>query len=202
MNTNDMPALDRKLHDDILSITADLKQDYVRKEVDEEVFVKTFLPMFLEAPDRDPRITMATWLNLAAGPFNEVNVVDVNSREVLFVVPPVHDRDYIHALDGTGPDANMPTLSHVMLHAEKLGKRGANVMNNYIDYELKAREFMFGQKRIKPEHARMWVDILTRYKKPIPESLTAAAKGVAAPGTPTSQGNNDNGPAAVDYEML
>jgi hypothetical protein len=195
MDTKDMPALDRKMFDDINSITAELEQGKLVQSISEEVFVKTFLPMFAEDADRDPRINVSTWLNLAHGPFNEVNVVD-NQRgdEVLFTVPPLHDRNYIKPLDGNGPEANMSSLTHVMMHAEKLGKRGMNVMNNYIDSELSARAFMFGDKKINPDFAKRWLDIFTRYGRKLPEHFSQASAAVKA--------SEQGGAAAVDYDIL
>lgn len=171
----EVSVAEQRLADEIKELGPLLSNPTLNRAVlSEENFVKVFLPMFAGLPTAHPDITPNTWLNVARGPFNEVTVVDAKGVK-LFDVPPYFAQDHSKPLDGTGPDAHMPSVSNMLMNARLLSSRGPTAMQNYIDSEMDRRKHMFGNEGDHTGDIVRWNEIFKRYN--LPEiSLTAQAQ--------------------------
>lgn len=165
-----------QLSDLIDDVTADFTAtSTVHLAIAEQFFVDVFLPMFAGDEHAPWGATPNMWVNMAKGPFNEVNVVNTQG-ELLFAVPAMVSQNAIKAIDGTGASARMQTVGNMVEMAKMYANRGPMAVQNVIKSELDKRSFLFADKNISAENIRRWNEIFTRYNRPLlPTIATATA---------------------------
>lgn len=167
MEQTRLPAREQQLSDVIADITRDLTHDnnnLVR--MPEDFFVNTFLRFFSGEQGLHKNISPETWFNLAHGPFNEVIII--NSRgEELYKVPSFYSQDAVIPLTGAGQDANMQSVTNMVITAQMYSARGAVVVDNIIANEMDKRSFMFNTNVDSSAIIDRWNEIFKRYGKPL-----------------------------------
>lgn len=177
-----MTAKDRKLAEDISDITASLTDDdAVLVRMPEAWFVSTFLPFFA-GEKVHPNVNAEEWFRRVRGPFNEAIVVDQNQQE-LYRVPAYYEQAAILPLDGTGKAANMPSITNMLIGANRYGSMShPDAMENVVMDEMSKRSFMFNKEVDNSATIDRWNAIFARYGKPLIQkgsATTAAAAPVA-----------------------
>lgn len=100
----------KEIHESLVS------GEKVRNTLPEDIFKNYFLPMFAGL-ETHPDASVGVWISIAGTPFAEVDIID-NSRQVLFTVPPIFERNIV---DPTKP--NTIPLSVVTDTVEKMIKQ-------------------------------------------------------------------------------
>lgn len=186
----------------LASSIADIERDLAHSDanqatITEDFFVKVFLPMFagdklyLESEEAKRRITPERWIVLAHGPFNEVRVVDGNGA-YLYSVPAYFSQKAVKPLDGTGPTANIPSVTDMLLTARQFATRGPQAMDAYMLNELQRRSFMFNKDTNNAEEVNRWNEIFKRYNRPL----------ISTDVVSTSSATSNDKPSSTEFDPL
>lgn len=188
--------------------------DEMRPRLEEVKFKYVFLPWF--AGDEELQYfktdrfgkahdkAVAMWLGIASGgmgglngAFNEVDIVDDKTGEILFTVPPLCDRSaVIPALK----DGKTGTIYNMVMTMQNLRNVSAAHAKHFFEHEVSKR----AQGMFKPDNilkfVRTWNEIFTRYGRPPLLELSAQTN-------PQGTEGNNNGANAVsqsddDWELL
>ncbi len=127
--------------------------------IPEDLFKYFFLPIFLGETDNVDGRTLSTWVALAGGQYNPVNVIDAN-RNVLFTVPPIFQRNIIMSnIERVANIADIMTMAKK--HHELSPKRGdayrQRGLNAIIENMRNPKEFLGTLNE--------WNEIFKRYGK-------------------------------------
>lgn len=184
--------------------------DEMRPRLEEVKFKYVFLPWF--AGDEDLQYfktdrygkahdkAVALWLGIASnglgglnGAFNEVDVVDDKTGEILFTVPPLCDRS---AVMPAAKDNRTGSIYNMVLTMQNLRNVSTAHAKNFFEHEVSKR----AQGMFKPDNilkfVRTWNEIFTRYGRPpllvLPDDPTAqTAEGMNNGANAVSQSDDD-----------
>lgn len=153
------------------------------KRLPENIFKEVFLPMFLGRPnERYPDIKAGNWVAFAGSPHASVEVMDMTTNQVLFVVPPMVESELVAPITGK-LDVDM---SYVANQAKLYSQALPQVAENYLMEELTKRtSFMKSNADVSATMAA-WKKILIHY------GLMKEADAKAAP--------TNTAPIDLDYE--
>lgn len=136
--------------------------DGPKPRIDESIFIKNYLPLFsaniAKGSEEKDFVPITAWLDVAASPFNEVEVV--SGDQVLFVVPPL-------AVDAKGlfkESESKKSIADVVVEASKrseiMPKLGEMHLRQYLLNRLQ-------EKTITLDIAERWNIIFKRYGLPV-----------------------------------
>lgn len=160
-NTNDQ-RID-SLVSTICSLSDDLNNNKPKAAIPEVVFVQHFLPYFQDfARNKETQndSLLCKWLELANGPYNEVDVVGANG-ETLFTVPSIYIKN-VAAIDNVKKFDFTNTVTN---YNRKLNNNPVDA-ENYINSQMgSVPKFIHDANGNKQEQQR-WIEIFKRYNKP------------------------------------
>ncbi|EPU3828917.1 hypothetical protein ACVWU4_000898 [Campylobacter coli] len=139
------------------------KASIVNNQISESVFKEYFAEMFINKDFLNPnnhKAIFLKWLELTNSPYDEIDVVDDVTRELLFTVPPIFSR-IITKSDGL--DMN---INNVLTKAEQKerwfpGAGEALIRDNIVKNKEK-RLFNYDKNAIDI-YAKRWREIINRY---------------------------------------
>jgi hypothetical protein len=177
--------------------------DDLTARLEEVKFQYVFLPWF--AGDEDLRYfktdrqgkahdkAVAMWIGIAGSAFNSVEITDNKTGEILFIVPPLCDRE---AVIPAAKDAKTGSIYNMVLTMQQLRNVSSVHARHFFEHEVSKRAMgMF-----KPDHllkfVRTWNDIFARYGRPplleLPGDTTAhTAEGMNNGANAVSQSDDD-----------
>lgn len=153
-----------------------------RARLSEYHFTNVFLPFFAGDDPLPYKVNMQTWIGIAGGAFNEVDIVD-NNNQVLFTVPAVLDRTVVTPLynDPHG-------LFHVMQSARQYEQLHPMQGVQHITHELNKRDFVRKAPVEIQQHLSAWNTIFARYQRPPLVAMSSSAATPAASADETFDG--------------
>ena len=158
-------AIDSDELRDIISSVKDLgdRSLIVNNQISESVFKEYFSDMFINKNFLNPvthKAIFLKWLELTNSPYDEIDVVDDNTRELLFTVPPIFSRIVTKS---NGPDIN---ISGVISTAEQKEKwfpgSGDVLIRENIDKNKEEKLFNYDKNSIDI-YTKRWLEIIKRY---------------------------------------
>lgn len=181
--------------------------DEMRPHLEEVKFRYVFLPWFAgdtelqyfksdsfgKAHDK----AVAMWIGIAGSAFNEVDITDDKTGEILFTVPPLCDRN---AIVPALKDGKTGTIYNMVVTMQNLRNVSASHAKHFFEHEVSKR----AQGMFKPDNilkfVRSWNEIFTRYGR-------APLIDLSAQTNPQGTEGNNNGANAVsqsddDWELL
>ena len=129
--------------------------------IPEIVFVEYFLDFFKNIHNTSEKTLLLKWLELAGGPYNEVNVIDGEGK-VIYTVPSVYIKPKI---DENMNDVNFNNMaSKYVMKTNRIKTEGVNYLKN----ELKDIDNMIKvDEKEMLEATNRWKAIFKRYEKPV-----------------------------------
>jgi len=174
----------------------DRSEAETRARIPEAIFVRLWLPVFVEGQNKAyPQADLNMWANFAGNEYREVDVIGQNG-EVLYSVPPLFDRAGIKAI--TGKDrTRMPggNILNVIRNAELRSRVSPKDGSNYLNAHLKQRAlFMADLPPSVRQNLERWDAIFKRYGAPPvlqTEELTGSKDTVSTSANEQAQTNDD-----------
>lgn len=171
----------------------------MRHQLDEYRFVNVFLPFFAGDEDlmyfKDDELetatskAMRTWVNVAGGAFNEVDIVrkaENGTLEVVCTVPPVLNREALKPVDSRDGE---PTVFSAIAVAQNLTNHHPAQGQRYLDNYLSQRLTRMQTRGTRLEEAVRWNKIFAHYGKDlIPGTGEEPAQATT---TPSQEGEVD-----------
>jgi hypothetical protein len=147
-----------------------------RVELDEFYF-SAFLPFFAGDENLPYPVNIETWINVAGGAFNEVDVVKVvdGKKTVLFTVPSVLNRNLVKP---TAKRDGEPSVMGAVINASNITNHSPEHALLYLRNYLDRRR----QRMVAPEflinNAEAWNKIFAHYGRPpmVPQVASEAQK--------------------------
>lgn len=125
----------------------------------ESYFKKNFLPLF--ANQNPPQgINTAKWIEVVGGLFCEATVVDDNTFEPLFNVPPLYDANVI---DITAGGREEVSLFSIVTVAKQLNSIHPAQSQAYLNAQLSKRNYTPKIREKMMENIQRWRNIFDRY---------------------------------------
>lgn len=150
---------------DVISSIKELsnKANIVNNQISESVFKAYFADMFINNDFINPKNHTAIfikWLELTNSPYDEVDVVDDVTKELLFTVPPIFSRIITKA---DGPDVDLPRLINTAGQKEKwFPGTGEAIIRETIDKDKEHKIFGYDNNAMEI-YAKRWREIINRY---------------------------------------
>lgn len=137
------------------SITKTLEESKNEKAImPESVFKTFFLDFFYKFANHEVEsTTLLKWIELAGGPYNEIDIVD-NNANVLFTVPPVYVKPVFVKADGF----NVSELPTTFEQKNSVSPKSANSFLNSKLTEIKSTAVVDGNNV-----QMVWISIFKRY---------------------------------------
>jgi hypothetical protein len=134
--------------------------DYPVSKLPEKVFNQTFLPYFTgqKSIEENPEI-LKIWISIAGNPGSSVDIIDNNSDDVLFRVPPLYNTDFVQPPTG----GSIPYEGIIHEFQEKSAsspKLGNAFLKNVLDT---TKKIIVTNNNHVEEYKEMWNKIFDYY---------------------------------------
>lgn len=126
-----------------------------RKSILESDFIGHFLPM-IRARDSDESFDIRSWVEIAGTPHSPINVIDDNSHELLFILPPVMARI------GTFADPDVNVSDTIIRYGAMMENHDLAQADALLFRDLGGLIAGIDKDRLI-ESIRQWVPIYKRY---------------------------------------
>lgn len=148
----------------ISTISNELKETTVQNAtVPEIIFKEYFLPMFIRFAtkkldkNQDDNL-LRKWIELAGGPYSEVDVIDSKGNKV-YTVPSVYNRNVVNLSSLNGVN-----FAEMGIRQKQYTDLSPQQGENYAIDMVKSLPKFINSAKTQAEEQNRWVEILTRYK--------------------------------------
>lgn len=158
-----------------------------RRELDLFHF-RAFLPFFAGDPEiyywpntKEGRaIAMQTWITVAGGPYNEVDVTQTTGteRKVLFTVPATLNRNLVQP---TSARSGEPSVYSAVLNANQLMHTSEQYAEQYLKAKLGDRYLRMQHPEVMAANAEAWNKVFAFFQRPLLPTKAELAKAGVSP---------------------
>jgi len=160
------------LTDEIKDISQNLKAAKEREttRMPEDAFVNIYLPLFAGDEANPYNVDLANWRSVAGGLYRPVHVVDRQSGEILFTVPPIIDETILREYEQTARGSMPELVGQIRNVAAISPQRAMRLLDSGIGQRLKV---IVGddvaRRDVSLKVLKTWNEIFARYGRPLIE---------------------------------
>lgn len=133
------------------------------RSLDEDIFVKFFLPLFSGENTNDKEKLLNEWYKIAGTPYSHVNLYD-KSGLLVAVVPPILDRNILPVPTGRENAMDLDTMFDI---AKQKASLSPNIAHGIVVNDLKNRYLSKIKHVPNPELVEKWRKLLAHFNKSI-----------------------------------